>query len=310
MTVTIRTISAFLFGLLISAVADARTFYVNNVSGDDLFDGRAAEREYPGHGPNQTIWRALRSAHAGDHIVLAKTEEPYRESISLVGSHHSGHELQRFVIEGNGAVLDGSGPVPFDAWQFVRGDIFKFQPARMDFNQLFYQGAPLVQRPYSPLTNGKIELEPLEWMLANGWIYFRVEKGKSPQEYRLSCSALQTGITVYKVEGVEIRNLTVQGFQLDGINFNDAEGPTVLSGVTSCGNGRSGVTVTGVSKVALDGCLLGDNGQSQLLVQEFGEVNLLNCDLVDNTGPKWEIKNGAKLLIDGKLAPRDEKTQK
>jgi hypothetical protein len=101
--------------------------------------------------------------------------------------------------------------------------------------------------------------------------------------------------------------LTVQGFQLDGINLNDAEGPTVLSGITSRGNGRSGVTVTGVSNVVLDGCLLGDNGASQLLVQEFGQVNLLNCDLLDNTGPKWQIKNGAKLLLDGKLVPRDEK---
>src|SRR5262249_753160 len=155
----------------------------------------------------------------------------------------------------------------------------------------------------------KIELEPLEWMLANGWIYFRVEKGKSPQDYQLSCSALQTGITVYKVEGVEIRNLTVQGFQLDGINLNDAEGPTVLWGVASRGSGRSGVTVTGVSNVVLEGCLLGDNGRSQLFAQEFGQVNLLNCDLVDNTGPKWEIKNGAKLLLDGKFVPRDDKKQ-
>lgn len=149
MTLKIRTITAVLLALLIATTAAARNLYVNNVSGDDLFDGLASAREYPGHGPNQTIWRALRSARPGDRIVLAKTEEPYRESISLVGSRNSGHVQQRFVIEGNGAILDGSRPVPFDAWQFVRDDIFRFQPARMDFQQLFHQGVPLVQRPRS-----------------------------------------------------------------------------------------------------------------------------------------------------------------
>jgi hypothetical protein len=284
----------------ITSITAARDLFVNNLSGDDLFDGRSPVREGPGHGPNQTIWRALRSARAGDRIVLAKTDEPYRESISLVGSRHSGHVQRQFVIDGNGAILDGSRPVPFDAWEFVRDDIFRFQPGRMDFQQLFHNGAPLVRRPYSPIYNRKLELEPLEWSLAGGWVYFRVEKGKMPQDYHLSDAYLTTGITIYKVEGVIIDNLIVQGFAVDGINLNDAVGPTILTGVISRGNGRSGVTVTGVSKVDLQGCLLGDNGQSQLLVQEFGNASVSNCDLLDNTGPKWEVKNGAKLLMDGK----------
>jgi hypothetical protein len=300
-----RTLAVSVFLLVMSSPLAARNLYVNNVSGDDLFDGFAEQREYPGHGPNQTIWRALRSARAGDRIILAKTDEPYRESISVVASRNSGHELHRFVIEGNGAILDGSRPVDFDAWQFVRGEIFRFRPERMDFQQLFRDGLPLVQRPYSPAMKGKLELEPLEWALADGWIYFRAEKGRVPQDYQLSCAALRTGITLYKVEGVEISNLIVQGYQLDGINLNDAVGPTVLSGVTSRGNGRSGVTVTGVSNVVLNGNLLGDNGRCQLLVQEFGEVNLLKSDILDNTGPKWEVKNGATLLIDGKVAPAE-----
>jgi hypothetical protein len=307
MTNTIRTATILLL-LIVASTAAARNLYVNNVSGDDLFDGLSPQREGPGRGPNQTIWRALRSTHPGDRIVLAKTEEPYRESISLVGSKHSGHALRRFVIEGSGAVLDGSRPVPYDAWQFVSGDIFRFQPERMDFQQLFHEGVPLVRRPYSPLHYRKLELEPREWALAGGWVYFCVEKGKIPQEYHLGYAALQTGVTVYKVEGVEINNLVVQGFQLDGINLNDAIGPTVIAGVTSRGNGRSGITVTGVSHVDLQGCLLGDNGQCQLLVQEFGEANLSNCDVVDNTGPKWEVKNGAKLLIDGKPTAPDSGT--
>jgi hypothetical protein len=300
MTFLIRLSFVVILTSAIGSTAGARNLYVNNVSGDDLFDGLTPEGIGPGHGPNQTIWRALRSARAGDRIVLAKTEEPYRESISLVGSRNSGHELRPLVIDGNGAILDGSRPVAFDAWQFYKDDIFRFQPGRMDFQQLFHNGAPLVHRPYSPIYNRKLELEPLQWSLADGWVYFRVEKGKMPQDYRLSYAFLTTGITLYKVEGVAIDNLIVQGFAIDGVNLNDAVGPTILSGVTARGNGRSGVTVTGVSKVDLQGCLLGDNGKCQLLVEEFGDASVSNSDLIDNTGPKWEVNSRAKLLIDGK----------
>src|SRR5262245_14341022 len=155
MSSLIRIIAALVVLVAIGSTAAARNLYVNNVSGDDLLDGLTSEHIGPSHGPNQTIWRALRSARAGDRIVLAKTEEPYRESISLVGSRHSGHELRPFVIDGNGAILDGSRPVPFDAWQHYRDDIFRFQPERMDFQQLFHNGAPLVRRPYSLLYNQK-----------------------------------------------------------------------------------------------------------------------------------------------------------
>lgn len=299
MKLSLRSVVALIALVTIGATAQARDLFVNNVSGDDLLDGLAPDRESPGHGPNQTIWRALRSARAGDRIVLAKTEEPYRESIGLVGSHNSGHELRHFVIDGNGAILDGSRPVPFDAWSHYRGDIFRFQPERKDFQQLFHDGAPLVRRSYVSTDGKNLELEPLEWTLSAGWVYFCVEKGKMPQDYHLSAAFLTTGITLYKVEGVAIDNLIVQGFALDGIHLNDAVGPTILASVTSRGNGRSGVTVTGVSKAELQGCLLGDNGKCQLLLQQFGQVNLANCDLLDNTGPKWEMTGGAKLSVDG-----------
>ena len=59
--------------------------------GDDGRDGRSAEASGAG-GPFRTIARALRAAGAGDRIILTKTTEPYRESITLQGGRHSGHE--------------------------------------------------------------------------------------------------------------------------------------------------------------------------------------------------------------------------
>src|SRR5262249_23900589 len=80
--------------------AAARDIFVNNLAGDDLLDGTLPTNTSPGIGPFHTITRALRAAGPGDRIDLANTGEPYRESVSLVGSRHSGNALRPFTIEG------------------------------------------------------------------------------------------------------------------------------------------------------------------------------------------------------------------
>jgi hypothetical protein len=287
---------------LAAGAALARNVYVDNLAGDDLLDGTLPTNTSPGIGPFHTITRALRVAGPGDRIILANTGQPYRESISLVGSRHSGNAIGPFTIEGNGAVLDGTAAVPPEAWQWFRGDVFRFQPLKKQFQQLFLDGAPAVRHPAGTQDGVAAQLEPNEWAEASGWIYFRVEKGRMPQEYALSCSAWPVGITLYKVEGVAISNLVVQGYRIDGLNLNDATGPVVLYNVTARANGRSGVTVVGASEADMQSCTLADNGKSQLLLEGYAECNLSDCPISQASSPKWEIHNGAKLLIDGKPA--------
>ena len=93
----------------------------------------------------RTITRALQLAGNGDTIVLANTNVPYRENISLVGSRHSGTPQQPFTIRGNGAILDGSAPVPPEAWESYRGAVFRFSPPRMGYQQLFLDDRPAVR---------------------------------------------------------------------------------------------------------------------------------------------------------------------
>ena len=45
-------------------------------------------------------------------------------------------------------------------------------------------------------------------------------------------------------------------------------------GVTAHGNGRSGVCVSGASIVELVGCLVGNNGQAQLLTLPLSETHM------------------------------------
>ena len=99
--------SLYLVLLLWPMPATARDIFVDNVAGDDRATGHQLRPSPDATGPIRTISKALHRAQSGDTIVLANTPRPYRESISLVGSCHSGTAQEPFTIRGNGAVLDG-----------------------------------------------------------------------------------------------------------------------------------------------------------------------------------------------------------
>ena len=295
-----RVFTCFLVSLLlVTAPAAGRDIHVDNLSGDDSSTGHYLQNLRDRSGPVRTIAKALRLARGGDRIVLAKTEQPYRESISLVGSRHSGFLDQPFVIEGSGAILDGSAPVPPEAWEHYLGAVFRFRPRRTGHQQLFIDDRPVVRVAADPLAKEPPKLEPLEWCLYGGQVFFCVEPGKLPRDYSLTCAYRQTGITLFHVRGVAIANLTVQGFQIDGISAYNSAREVHIEGVTSRGNGRSGITVGGASQVEIDACVVGNNGRAQLLTLPHGKTSVLGSQLFSNTAPAW-VDRGGRVLINGK----------
>lgn len=285
----------------LASAACGKDIFVNNQAGDDRNDGYLATTAVGGSGPVRTIARALRTAEKGDRILLANTGEPYRESISVQAGWHSGYEHRPFIIEGAGAILDGSKPVPQDAWEAVGDEVFRFQPQRLAHQQLFRDDRPLVRKPVvDPYQMPK--LEPLEWCLFDRAIYFRAEPDKIPQNYQLSYAALPVGITLYEVRNVVISNLIVQGYQLDGINAHDSAFNVTITGVTARGNGRSGISVGGASRVTLEGCLVGNNGAAQLRTEGFSHTRVLDSDLLDNTAPPVVQDGGEVILQDSSPA--------
>lgn len=276
----------------------ARDIFVSNVAGDDRRLGQDPQGTTPDNGPVHSIAKALRLAQPGDRIVLAATGQPYRESISITGNRLSGSQSTPFTIQGNGAILDGSAPVPGRAWQHYLGNTFRFRPARLGFQQLFIDDRPAEQRPVASPEGTVPELEPREWCLAGGYLYFCVDEGKLPQDYRLTHAALPVGITLHQVRGVTIDNLIVQGFQLDGINVHDGAFEVLLQGVTCRGNGRSGVSVGGSSRARIVDSLLGDNGAAQLRVDGYSHTAVESSQLIENTAPAV-LQEGGELTVDG-----------
>jgi hypothetical protein len=278
-------LALLLLSLAVVAHVRAEDLFVDNVAGDDRFDGRIAAAGESASGPCRTIGKALRVANKGDRIVLAATGQPYRECLTLQAGRHSGLANEPFEIVGNGAILEGAAPVPPRAWDHVAGDLYRFSPLRKSYQLLFLAGKPAERIEAAPQATELPELKPLQWCLFERQVYFRTEKGRTPANYALSYTHHPVGITLYEVRNVVIRDLIIQGFQRDGVNAHDSVFGATLIGLTCRGNARSGVSIGGASQVQLDGCLLGNNGAAQLRTEGPSHTGIKNCDLLENTAP-------------------------
>ena len=261
---------------LLAGNAAARDIYVDNLAGNDKNTGLHARGVNDTTGPVRTIAKALRLAEAGDRVMLAKNDEPYRECVSLVGSRNSGSApLIPFIFDGNGSTLDGSAPIRATAGLTIATTSSASAPA-LTAAVLFFQGRSIAPLPLARGTAFPPRLEPMQWCALDGAIYFAVERTKLPYDYKLSYAELPTGVSLFRVRQVLIRNLTIKGFQADGVSAAAGARDVVLENVTCTANGQRGVWVGGAAQVALDGCKLFGNGESQLMTAANSETHLLS----------------------------------
>jgi hypothetical protein len=102
----------------------AADYYVDNVKGDDHFDGLRKEAGPGGAGPFRTISRGLKAASAGDTVHLNPTGELYRETADFYG-HKGGEPGKPLTLDGHGATLCGSDPCTPDGWTEWQGGVLK-----------------------------------------------------------------------------------------------------------------------------------------------------------------------------------------
>jgi parallel beta helix pectate lyase-like protein len=274
---------AVAFVLLASSSSCAVDIFVNNLLGDDRRGGKSAVVAGEGSGPCRSIAKALRIAQPGDRIIIANTSQPYRESLTLQGPRHSGSDRFPTMIVGNGAMLDGTMSLVDAQWEFAGSNTFRTRPAHMSLQQLFLDDQPLARR--QPAAGQFPALQLREWCLFEGWIYFRVDGGKLPDAYSLSCCGEQAGITLYDVHDVVIQDLSIRGFWLDGINCHDNVRDTALVRVNAHDNGRSGFSVGGASRVRIDSCTAAGNGAAQVRTEGYCVVQVHGNQLDSATAP-------------------------
>ena len=292
---------ALVFILLVAGVSAGRDIFVNNVSGDDRRGGRSPVSEGAAGGPCKTIAKALRIADPGDRIIVANTGVPYRESITLQAARHSGTDRYPFTLMGNGVVLDGTVSLAGAKWEHVGGNVFRTLPRLMSYQKLFLNDQPAVQRQPGP--GRPISLEPLQWCSVEGWIYFRVEEGKLPQSYILSCCGQTVGITLYDVHDVVVQDLMIRGFQLDGINSHDTVTRTDIIGLSCHDNGRSGISIGGASRVRVEACSSAGNGEAQLRTEGHCIVELIGNMLDAQSAPAIRREGGEIIEVPQPMPP-------
>lgn len=288
-----RLILGLLLVACLATPAAALDIYVNNETGDDYGNGRAPEFVEGRTHPVRTIKRALQLGDRYARIVIANTGKPYRECLSINGPAQSGNREVPFLIEGNGATLDGTRHVPPESWRHHAGDVFRYGPYKLTFPMLYdAQGRPLERVQADDAKDAPPELAPLQWCSWRRQTYFRIEPTKTIDDYELFEPFHDVGITLYKCEYVVISDLVIQGYRLDGVQAADGVFHTVLLGMTCRGNGRSGLAVAGASRMDARALLLGDNGQgpesknsAQFIAEGYSQTILDGVQIIANAAP-------------------------
>ncbi|MDR1484115.1 MAG: right-handed parallel beta-helix repeat-containing protein [Planctomycetaceae bacterium] len=266
-----------------------RDIFVNSSVGNDKNSGLNEYDSGLQNGPVQTIKQGLKLVRRGDRLILDPTK-PYKESITLSGKNVSGrNENDTFLIEGRGAILDGTEPIPLDVWQFYKDNIFRFKLTSPSINVTYFHilkdGKPLKKIAVVPDAVKLPELEPESWCILRGYVYFRADGKKSPMfadEYNLSYSERKSGISIIQAANIKIHDLTIQGYQFDGVSAVNGATNIILDNVTCRMNGRSGLAIGGASSVAAGYSQFSDNCMTQVLILKYARYIFHQCNIPKN----------------------------
>lgn len=251
--------------LLLAGSAAANDIFVDNIVGLDSNDGFSATIQQGNTGPVRTLGRAAQLATSGDTIYLKNTQTPYYDSLSLMGSRHSGTAYRPFTIVGNGATISGLRSVPAEGWRKEKEKIWKLTPSRKGYYQLLRNSQLLTEYVPAGELNPLESLPPAQWVSWKGVIYFRQDGVEPPTYQNFAITSDQTGISLHQVQNVLIVDLVVQHFRFDGIHAQGLCDTVELHNVTSVENGRAGVVSSGTSTVHMYGGTVDRNGRAQIL---------------------------------------------
>ncbi len=272
------TAVALLLALLLSGTrAAAATIYVDNLLGRDICRGTVSEPIDRISGPVRTLDRAVALAGPSDTIHLANTGRPYAGDLRLFGRRHSGIATLPFRVLGNGAVISGAKPVPSAAWRSV-GGLWQLAPRRKGRFLLLRDGKPLPRHTFPP--NGaapKHETIPDgHWGVWNGKIYYRTIELLDTGVAGLAIATGDCGITLFAVRHVQIENLVVQHWRLDGISAPGLCFDVVLKNVVCRENGRAGLVLSGTSQVRAETLQLTGNLEHSMLIEDYGLADIVD----------------------------------
>ncbi len=277
-----NSMTRFGVGLLIAAVGIvlasnqllAATIYVDNLHGDDALDGKASRTLTHVTGPVKTVQRGLRLLTNGGRLVIANHGIPYGGTMAMSGSRHSGRPLGPVEIIGNGAVVDGSHPVPARAWKSLGHRLWKMTPFRKAHYQLILNDQPVPEHKIPADAGTLPDIPDGHWAAWRGSIYYRATAETHPEVSPFAFAYHDMGLSLVDVHNVFVTDLTFRHFRIDGINAHDRCTNVILDNVTSVGNGRTGLSVGGSSEVTAKQSTFDSNRKDSVQITEQGALEL------------------------------------
>lgn len=260
--------------------AFAKVIYVDNRTGEDVYDGTAAEVSGLRTGPVRSLERAHVLVRPGDTIEIANNGDayPYYDSLRLIGDRCSGVPSHPVVVNGHGAVIDGSEPVDPAAWAALGGGLWRLETLPKGWYGLV-RGSDAVPEVPAPRGSAEPLPPPGHWAAWHGAIYYRVEPDEIPSNEPYRVATREAGLFFYAVHDVLVRDLIVRHFRLDGVNAHDQTSHVVLQNVASESNGRSGFFVGGSGSLTVTGGAASNNREASLLLGELGKADVREAAL-------------------------------
>lgn len=279
----------------------ARDLYVDNILGEDRFDGSASAPRGGPIGPTRSIQRALKYARSGDTVHIENRGVPYYEVLTLEGARHSGWPQRPFQIVSNGAVLSGARCVPPGAWIDRGNGLWQFTPDGKGYFLLLHAGQPVAEMPGLTSTGGLDPLPVGQWGALRGSIFLRLDgkTAESPADTDYDFAYSSTGITLIDVWDVRITGLIVRHFRIDGVHVHDRVERAYLNEVRLEANGRSGLAVSGTSSVGLISSQLTGNRTAGVTLRERGWLETESVTIEGGDAPPYDRSGKTTLFVDG-----------
>lgn len=264
-------IAVFLIGTCCCEMVFGRDIFVDNLLGNDSFDGALDHPIDVSSGPVRTLRRAMNLVEFGDRVILTRAGAVYYDSLSLTGRRRSGNESHPFTVIGNGAILSGQRAVTPQGWRQSGPDLWKLTLTRKGYNRLLRNGTSLPELQHESGGNPLESLAAGQWTAWQGSLYFRSD-GEAPATQSFTYAAEQTGLTLYQVEHVRIVGITFRDFRFDGVHAQNTCRNVTLEGVDCINNGRAGFAISGSSQVDIVGGKAAENGRHNVLISNRGSA--------------------------------------
>jgi hypothetical protein len=238
---------------------NAATYYVDNIRGNDHYDG-LAEKVSGATGPFKSLLKGVKSLKAGDSLKLVPTKQAYHESLIL--KNLKGTSEKPVIIDGGMSVLCGSKALNPAEWTFKNGVFAKNLYLRNNALKRYFL---LVDKTINrmgrrPKFNGNrslkttAELTPGQWTYdkAGGKLYLKLSKGHSLNNIQEPVLKLTSGVRLLGgCEHVLIKNIIVEHFWNDGFNIHGTNKHIVFNNIIARYNGDDGISAHEHSEITV-----------------------------------------------------------